>query len=143
MLMYVLLTGQQPFSQVVNGQPEEPLTVMKRIVDRSWAVPFPMYLSESAVDIMSWFLERRSVKRLGNLRRKEEDVREHAWFRDAGFDWDLLRSGKMQPRQLALSDAFASQRRSRIRNLERKVAAVRPTRNKEKALRANEIFKDF
>ena len=107
-LMYVLLTGQQPFSQVVNGQPEEPLTVMKRIVDRSWAVPFPMYLSESAVDIMSWFLERRSVKRLGNLRRKEEDVREHAWFRDAGFDWDLLRSGKMQPRQLALSDAFAS-----------------------------------
>jgi len=142
-LMYVLLTGQQPFSQVVNGQPEEPLTVMKRIVDRSWAVPFPMYLSESAVDIMSWFLERRSVKRLGNLRRKEEDVREHAWFRDAGFDWDLLRSGKMQPRQLALSDAFASQRRSRIRNLERKVAAVRPTRNKEKALRANEIFKDF
>lgn len=142
-LMYVLLTGQQPFSQVVNGQPEEPLTVMKRIVDRSWAVPFPMYLSESAVDIMSWFLERRSVKRLGNLRRKEEDVREHAWFRDAGFDWDLLRSGKMQPRQLALSDAFASQRRSRIQNLERKVAAVRPTRNKEKALRANEIFKDF
>ena len=142
-LMYVLLTGQQPFSQVVNGQPEEPLTVMKRIVDRSWAVPFPMYLSESAVDIMSWFLERRSVKRLGNLRRKEEDVREHAWFRDAGFDWDLLRSGKMQPRQLALSDAFASHRRSRIRNLERKVAAVRPTPNKEKALRANEIFKDF
>ena len=51
----------------------------------------------------------------------------------------------MQPRQLALSDAAlpASQRRSRIQNLERKVAAVRPTRNKEKALRANEIFKDF
>ena len=142
-MMYVLLTGQQPFSQLVNGQPEEPLTVMKRIVDRSWAVPFPMYVSESAVDIMSWFLERRSVKRLGNLRRKAEDVREHAWFRDAGFDWDLLRSGKMQPRPLALSDAFASQHRTRIRNLEREVAATRPTRNKAKAREANEIFKDF
>ena len=142
-LMYVLLTGQQPFSQLVNGQPEEPLTVMKRIVDRSWAVSFPMYVSESAVDIMSWFLERRSVRRLGNLRRKAEDVREHAWFRDAGFDWDLLRSGKMRPRPLALSDAFASQHRSRIRNLEREVAATRPSRNQAKVRVANDIFKDF
>jgi cGMP-dependent protein kinase 2 len=40
-MMYVLLTGQQPFSQIVNGKPEDPLTVMKRIVDRSWRGPGP------------------------------------------------------------------------------------------------------
>ena len=80
-MMYVLLTGQQPFSQMVNGQPEDPLTVMKRIVDRSWSVSFPVYVSESAVDIIRKFLERRSVKRLGNLRRRAKDVFDHAWFR--------------------------------------------------------------
>ena len=81
-MTYVLLTGQQPFSQIVKGKPEDPLTVMKRIVDRSWAVSFPVYISESAVDLMSWFLERRRARRLGNLRRKAEDVKTHAWFKD-------------------------------------------------------------
>ena len=34
-----------------------------------------MYVSEFAVDIMLRFMERRSAKRLGNLRRRAVDIK--------------------------------------------------------------------
>ena len=142
-LTYVLLTGQQPFSQTVNGQPEDPLTVMKRIVDRSWAVSFPVYVSDAAVDMMSWFLERRSVKRLGNLRRKANDVKEHAWFRDAGFDWEKMQRGELAPSPLDLSESFAKKHEDRMKQLEREIARNAPRSDERENAEASEIFKNF
>ena len=144
-LMYVLLTGQQPFSQMVNGQPEDPLTVMKRIVDRSWSVSFPVYVSESAVDVIRKLLERRSVKRLGNLRRRAEDVFDHPWFTDARFDWKGLRDGTLKAKPLALSENFEKQRARRIAQLERslKGAAADARVSEEEAAAADAVFADF
>ena len=142
-MMYVLLTGQQPFSQIVGGKPEDPLTVMKRIVDRSWHVSFPVYLSEESVDIMSWFMERRSAKRLGNLRRKASDIRTHAWFAQAEFDWEALRTGQLKPKPLALSEAFAEQHRNRILDLEREIFASMVPENPVDLEEACKIFEDF
>lgn len=144
-MMYVLLTGQQPFSQMVNGQPEDPLTVMKRIVDRSWSVSFPVYVSESAVDIIRKFLERRSVKRLGNLRRRAEDVFDHPWFADARFDWAGLRDGTLKAKPLALSENFEKQRARRIAQLERslKGAAADARVSEGEVAAADAVFADF
>jgi cGMP-dependent protein kinase 2 len=140
-MMFVLLTGQQPFSQIVNGKPEDPLTVMKRIVDRSWTVSYPVYLSEYAVDIMQWFMERRSAKRLGNLRRRAVDIKAHPWFQD--FDWELLQSGEYRPRVLALSEAFSSQHERRIAELEHEITHSHPSESEANIQEANAIFKDF
>lgn len=140
-MTYVLLTGQQPFSQIVNGKPEDPLTVMKRIVDRSWTVSYPVYVSEYAVDIMQWFMERRSAKRLGNLRRRATDVKAHPWF--AQFDWECLQSGQYRPRPLALSEAFASQHQRRIAELEHEIVNSHMMENEADLREANAIFKDF
>ena len=45
MLTYVLLTGRQPFS---SPKAEDPMAVMRRIVDEGWAVKYPPYLSPAA-----------------------------------------------------------------------------------------------
>ena len=144
-MMYVLLTGQQPFSQMVNGQPEDPLTVMKRIVDRSWSVSFPVYVSESGVDLIRRFLERRSVKRLGSARRGAEDVRDHLWFAGARFDWAGLRDGALKPKPLAFSENFEKQRARRIARLERSLrdASADATVSEEKAADADAVFANF
>jgi len=144
-MTYVLLTGQQPFSQMVNGQPEDPLTVMKRIVDRSWSVSFPVYVSESAVDMIRKFLERRSVKRLGNTRQRAADVFDHPWFRDARFDWAAMRDGALKPKPLALSADFEKQRARRVARLERslKAAADDARISEEEKAEASAVFADF
>jgi cGMP-dependent protein kinase 2 len=130
---------------MVNGQPEDPLTVMKRIVDRSWSVSFPVYVSESAVDVIRKLLERRSVKRLGNLRRRAEDVFDHPWLTDARFDWAGLRDGTLKPKPLALSENFEKQRARRIAQLERslKGAAADARVSEEEAAAADAVFADF
>lgn len=143
-MTYVLLTGQQPFSQIVNGKPEDPLTVMKRIVDRSWTVSYPVYVSEYAEDIMKWFMERRSAKRLGNLRRRAADVKAHPWI--AQFDWEGLQSGRYKPMPLVLSESFASQHERRIAELEQEIVNAQMMEHEENEAdlrEANAIFKDF
>ena len=142
-MTYVLLTGQQPFSQMVNGQPEDPLTVMKRIVDRSWSVSFPVYVSESAVDLIRKFLERRSVKRLGNTRRRAADVFDHPWFREVRFDWAALRDGTLKPEPLAISADFEKQRARRVARLERSLKADEARISEEEVAEASAVFADF
>jgi serine/threonine protein kinase len=44
-LMFVLLTGRQPFA---HPKTNDPMEVMKRIVDENWAVEYPPYLSNAA-----------------------------------------------------------------------------------------------
>ena len=44
-LLYVLLTGRQPFS---SPKTDDPMVVMRRIVDDHWHIKFPPYLSPAA-----------------------------------------------------------------------------------------------
>ena len=44
-LLYVLLTGRQPFS---SPKTDDPMVVMRRIVDEGFAIKYPPYLSASA-----------------------------------------------------------------------------------------------
>ncbi len=45
MLLYVLLTGRQPFS---SPKTDDPMVVMRRIVDDNWNIKYPPYLSPAA-----------------------------------------------------------------------------------------------
>ena len=44
-LLYVLLTGRQPFS---SPKTDDPMVVMRRIVDDNWNIKYPPYLSPAA-----------------------------------------------------------------------------------------------
>ncbi len=44
-LAYVLLTGRQPFS---SPKTDDPMVVMRRIVDDNWHIKYPPYLSPAA-----------------------------------------------------------------------------------------------
>ena len=44
-LLYVLLTGRQPFS---SPKTDDPMVVMRRIVDDNWHVKYPPYLTAPA-----------------------------------------------------------------------------------------------
>ena len=44
-LLYVLLTGRQPFS---SPKTDDPMVVMRRIVDENWHFKYPPYLSAPA-----------------------------------------------------------------------------------------------
>lgn len=43
--MYVLLTGKQPFS---TPKTEDPMVVMRRIVDEAYVIKYPPYVSPQA-----------------------------------------------------------------------------------------------
>jgi cGMP-dependent protein kinase 2 len=44
-LMYVLLTGRQPFS---SPKTDDPMVVMRRIVDENYVIKYPPFLSPAA-----------------------------------------------------------------------------------------------
>lgn len=44
-LLFVLLTGRQPFS---SPKTDDPMVVMRRIVDDNWSIRYPPYLSPAA-----------------------------------------------------------------------------------------------
>ena len=44
-LTYVLLTGRQPFS---SPKTDDPMVIMRRIVDESFQIKYPPYLSAAA-----------------------------------------------------------------------------------------------
>lgn len=69
MLTYVLLTGRQPFS---SPKTDDPMVVMRRIVDDAFAIKFPPYLSAAAKDFVLRLLERKPTKRLGMLQVREQ-----------------------------------------------------------------------
>ena len=63
-LTYVLLTGRQPFS---SPKTDDPMVVMRRIVDDSFIVKFPPYISPAAKDFVLRLLDRKPTRRLGML----------------------------------------------------------------------------
>ncbi|KAL6770719.1 FAP295 [Auxenochlorella protothecoides x Auxenochlorella symbiontica] len=91
-LMYVLLTGRQPFT---SPKTDDPMVVMRRIVDEKFRIAFPPYVHPVARDLILRLLERRPARRLGMLAGRAGDIKRHAWFE--GFDWDALEARKMDP----------------------------------------------
>ena len=94
-LVYVLLTGRQPFS---SPRTDDPMAVMRRIVDEGWGVPLPPYLSPSARDLLACLLERKPGQRLGCGPGGAGEVRAHKWF--AGVDWGGLAGRRVAPPRL-------------------------------------------
>jgi cGMP-dependent protein kinase 2 len=135
-VMFVLLTGRQPFTSPKN---EDPMVVMRRIVDEEYAVKFPPYITPAAKDLVSRLLERKPTRRLGALAGRAGDVKRHKWF--DGFDWEALSARKMVPPRQPKDDAA-----KRIRDLatqERKHGARAPKETPEELMEANKVFEDF
>lgn len=87
----MLLVAKQPFER--HPKTSDPLDAMRRIVDDTYTVKFPSYVSPEAVDLIQRLLQRRPIKRLGMLSQGARDVMEHPWF--AGFDWEALAARRM------------------------------------------------
>eukprot|EP00958_Prasinococcus_capsulatus_P017419 scaffold1969_cov417-Prasinococcus_capsulatus_cf.AAC.3 len=88
---YVLLTGKQPF-----GTPrEDPMKVLRRIIDHQWSVHYPHFLKTDAIGLIQQFLQKKPTRRLGNRSDGAAEVKRHAWFSD--FNWQALISRKMTP----------------------------------------------
>ena len=99
-VLYVLLTGRQPFT---TPKSEDPMVVMRRIVDEEFVIRFPPYVSAAARDLVVRLLERKPTRRLGALAGRAGDVKRHRWFE--GFDWEALAARKMVPPRQPKDDA--------------------------------------
>lgn len=106
-VLYVLLTGKQPFT---SPKTDDPMVIMRRIVDEEFAIKFPPYVSPMAKDLILKLLERKPTRRLGSLAGHAQDVKKHRWFE--GFDWNALAARKMVPPRQPKDDAA-----KRIRDL--------------------------
>lgn len=133
---FVLLTGRQPFT---TPKSEDPMVVMRRIVDEEFEVKFSPYVSAAAKDLVLRLLERKPTRRLGALAGRAGDVKRHKWF--DGFDWEALSARKMASPRQPKDDAA-----KRIRDLatqERKHGARPPKETPEELMEANKVFEEF
>lgn len=77
-LLYVLLTGRQPFS---SPKTEDPMVVMRRIVDENWQIKYPPYLSAAAKARAARAPQtggrRRSAGGRGDVRAADSRLRPH------------------------------------------------------------------
>lgn len=71
MVMYVLLTGRQPFS---TPKTEDPMVVMRRIVDENYIVKYPPYVSSAAK------VRRRGSKGRGRGRGRGRGQQQCWWM---------------------------------------------------------------
>mmetsp|Transcript_45545 Transcript_45545/g.144916 ORF Transcript_45545/g.144916 Transcript_45545/m.144916 type:complete len:714 (+) Transcript_45545:249-2390(+) len=131
-VMYVLLTGRQPFS----SPHVDPMAIMRRIVDSNYEVRYPHILSPQAVDLMQRLLERKPARRLGNLAGKAADVKKHPWF--VGIDWDKLASKKLQPPYQPKSD-----REKRLNDLSSSPEEEAPPTSDSDLKEAQKLFENF
>jgi len=136
-LLYVLLTGRQPFS---SPKTDDPMVVMRRIVDDNWAIKYPPYLSSNAKDLVSKLLERKPAKRLGMLSGKASDVKKHKWFE--GVDWAALEGRRLPPIRKP-KETDSAKRLKDLVEAERK-GPSRPTKESQEELSECEaVFMDF
>eukprot|EP01026_Neomeris_dumetosa_P002974 TRINITY_DN10811_c0_g1_i1.p1 TRINITY_DN10811_c0_g1~~TRINITY_DN10811_c0_g1_i1.p1 ORF type:complete len:267 (+),score=42.19 TRINITY_DN10811_c0_g1_i1:144-944(+) len=135
-LLYVLLTGRQPFSLPKTS---DPMVVMKRIVDDNWSITYPEYMSFQAKDLLSKLLERRPRKRLGVLAGKANDIKNHKWFE--GFSWESLAARKLHaPRK---PQADQQKRLKELKDSERKGLVKEPKETREELQECDVVFADF
>ena len=91
-LLYVMRTGRQPFNY---PKTDDPVVVMKRIVDPKWDVGFPPYVSAEMKDLILNFLQRDPNDRLGHGPLGVRNIKDHPFFH--GFDWEMLSCGRAEP----------------------------------------------
>eukprot|EP00238_Polyblepharides_amylifera_P013871 CAMPEP_0196600234 /NCGR_PEP_ID=MMETSP1081-20130531/95278_1 /TAXON_ID=36882 /ORGANISM="Pyramimonas amylifera, Strain CCMP720" /LENGTH=712 /DNA_ID=CAMNT_0041926057 /DNA_START=363 /DNA_END=2501 /DNA_ORIENTATION=- len=138
-VMYVLLTGRQPFTR--GGASVDPMVVMKRIVDLSYEIQFPPYMSSAAIDLTSRFLERRPSQRLGNLKGGTADVKAHPWF--ATLDWAKLEARRLVPPfNQDKNETMKNIQDKRIAELKQEMAQV-PQTSKQELAEATHVFMSF
>ncbi len=95
-LMYVLLTARQPFT---SPRTQDPMEVMRRIVDDRWPIKYPPYMSDEARDLISRLLERKPVRRIGMLQVGREGGREG---RRGRWEGTCVRGGRRQQKLFQL-----------------------------------------
>lgn len=135
-LMYVLLTARQPFT---SPKTQDPMEVMRRIVDERWPVKYPPYMSDAARDLISRLLERKPVKRLGMLSGKAVDIKKHPWFKD--FDWEALSSRRLDPPRKP-KDGDSAKRKAELTEAH-KAEAREPNVTSEEMAEYDLVFKEF
>lgn len=134
-LMYVLLTGRQPFS---TPKTDDPMVVMRRIVDDGYIIPWPPYVTSSAKSLILQFMERKPSKRLGMLAGGVEDIKKHPWFE--GFGWDELAARKIAAPRLPKQKDSEKRVREQMEMEENKVM---PRENPDQVAEYLAIFKEF
>eukprot|EP00798_Chlamydomonas_sp_ICE-L_P014176 gene14176-20143_t len=128
-LMYVLLTGRQPFS---TPKTVDPMVVMRRIVDENYHIKYPPYLSAPA--------KRKPAKRLGMLSGRAKDIKNHKWF--TGFNWNELETRRVASvRAPKVSDT--SKRLQELTDTENKTSSKVPKETAEELLECELVFADF
>ncbi|GFR45931.1 hypothetical protein Agub_g7393 [Astrephomene gubernaculifera] len=136
-LMYVLLTGRQPFS---TPKTDDPMVVMRRIVDESYQIKYPPYLSQAAKDLISRLLERKPAKRLGMLNARALDIKNHKWFENLA--WEELEARRMgAPRKP--KEADSSKRLKEMIENEKKTAGKTPKETPEELQECEMVFAEF
>ena len=80
----MLLTARQPFT---SPKAQDPMEVMRRIVDERWPIRYAPYMSEESKDLVSRLLERKPVKRIGCFQGRAADIKKHPWFKVRGSGW--------------------------------------------------------
>merc|ERR1711871_1769755 len=83
-LIYELLTFETPFED------ESQQRTFEKIVHSSSHLAFPLGMDASAQQLIRALLNPNANMRLGSLRGGFDDIRGHAWFREASFDWKML-----------------------------------------------------
>lgn len=134
-LAYVLLTGRQPFS---SPKTDDPMVVMRRIVDDTWHVKYPPYLSALAKNFVGRLLDRKPGRRLGMLKLGATDIKQHKWFE--GMDWEALAARKIQPPRTPGNDS--AKRIAELTEGERK-SKPPPKETAEELAECTEVFADF
>ncbi|KAG2493728.1 hypothetical protein HYH03_007951 [Edaphochlamys debaryana] len=136
-LMYVLLTGRQPFS---TPKTDDPMVVMRRIVDENYQIKYPPYLSPAAKDLISRLLERKPAKRLGMLNARAQDIKNHKWFENVA--WEELEARRLgAPRKP--KEADSSKRLKEMIENEKKTAGKTPKETPEELQECEMVFADF
>ncbi|KAK9810359.1 hypothetical protein WJX72_009382 [[Myrmecia] bisecta] len=134
-LLYVLLTGRQPFS---SPKTDDPMVVMRRIVDENWHIKYPPYLTPAAKDLIARLLERKPARRLGMLSGRANDIKKHKWFE--GLEWEALEARKLEPPRKPKDDS--SKRLKELTDNEKK-SKREPKETAEELQECEMVFAEF
>jgi serine/threonine protein kinase len=88
---YELLVGKTPFADPRQAE------IFKKAIRSDTSLQFPSGFDPGAVDLVRKLLKSNPSYRLGNLSGGARDIMEHAWFRDAKFDWQKLYRKELKP----------------------------------------------
>mmetsp|Transcript_9701 Transcript_9701/g.18500 ORF Transcript_9701/g.18500 Transcript_9701/m.18500 type:complete len:820 (+) Transcript_9701:37-2496(+) len=90
--MFELLAGTVPFKKS-TGAAGQPAMRLFDVILRSQP-KYPSYFKPEAVDLISQFLVKKPLQRMGVRAGGVDEIMKHSWFK--GFDWKALVDGKMR-----------------------------------------------